>query len=144
MLLELAKREKRDGIFPEKDVDVYMKVGTCIYSAGCWILCILVVALMNSCKFVDFLFTFNRNTTVFFFLRLSLLGLQICFFLPSLVLLPQYVGGPLNLHDLTLVKRLDSAAGNSCGRYAEQYLHRLHNEGPKTHHSNHHPNCLNK
>jgi hypothetical protein len=47
MLLELAKREKQAGIFPEKDVDVYMKVSTCIYSAGCWILCILVVALMN-------------------------------------------------------------------------------------------------
>jgi hypothetical protein len=25
MLLELAKREKQAGIFPEKDVDVYMK-----------------------------------------------------------------------------------------------------------------------
>jgi hypothetical protein len=47
MLLELAKREKQHGIFPEKDVDVYMKVSTCIYSAGCWILCILVIALMN-------------------------------------------------------------------------------------------------
>jgi hypothetical protein len=47
MLLELAKREKEAGIFPEKDVDVYMKVSTCIYSAGCWILRILVEALMN-------------------------------------------------------------------------------------------------
>lgn len=27
MLAELAKREKQAGIFPEKDVDVYMKVG---------------------------------------------------------------------------------------------------------------------
>jgi hypothetical protein len=26
MLMELAKREKEAGIFPEKDVDVYMKV----------------------------------------------------------------------------------------------------------------------
>lgn len=27
MLAELAKREKEAGIFPESDVDVYMKVG---------------------------------------------------------------------------------------------------------------------
>lgn len=29
MLAELAKREKQAGIFPEKDVDVYMKVMNC-------------------------------------------------------------------------------------------------------------------
>jgi hypothetical protein len=29
MLAELAKREKQAGIFPEKDVDIYMKVSAC-------------------------------------------------------------------------------------------------------------------
>jgi len=35
MLAELAKREKQAGIFPEKDVDVYMKVGVSSLSYLC-------------------------------------------------------------------------------------------------------------